>query len=180
MLNKLKYLFAPSDDEQPKFRPWIDRPDCSVKLVGENILIFMSYYQSTSNHYVTRLDLPASSEEIARHIFDALANANNPGPGGTAGDPPYYVVAAGLTDPRKFHKSASDVGISWIKKPHQAGSKIWQPGVYLSPSKRERRVGSGSGLGSAYNRGPIPPEDHARIGREVMELFKIIREEFGG
>ena len=36
------------------------------------------------------------------------------------------------------------------------------------------------GLGNAYNRGPIPPEDHERIGREVMELFDIIRTDFDG
>lgn len=41
MLKQLKSLFVPSDDNQPKFRGWEDRPGCNVYLVGDSILLFM-------------------------------------------------------------------------------------------------------------------------------------------
>lgn len=169
-----------ANDDAPRFRGWEDTPGCDVSLVGENILLFQGRYRGSSNHYCVRAEVGISPEQVAVHIFDALAHAGDPGPGGTAGDPPYYVVAAGMTDLRKFHKARSSVSVKWIKKPHQAGTNVWMPGVYLNPMKRERRVGSFIGLGNDYNRGPIPPDDHQRIGREVMELFRIIREDFGG
>lgn len=180
MLGKIKSFFSDLDvdDDKPQFRGWEYRPSCSVKLVSNEVLLFMGFYQSQSNHYLARIKLPVPPKEIAVHIFDALAAANDPGPGGTAGDPPYYMAAVGYTDDLKFHKATSDVGVSWIKKPHQAGSNIWMPGIYLNPMKRQRRSGSGIGLGNAYNRGPISPEDHERIGREVLELFDIIRTDF--
>lgn len=178
MLGKIKSFFTALDSDKPKFRGWEDRPKCSVELVKADVLLFMGRHQTLGNHYLTRLGLPVSPEEIARHIFDALAAANDPGPGGTAGDPPYYMAAVGYTDPLKYHKATSSISVGWIKKPHQAGTNIWMPGIYLNPMKRQRRAGSGIGLGNAYNRGPIPPEDHERIGREVLELFDIIRTDF--
>lgn len=178
MFSQLKASLASADDNQPKFRGWEDTPGCGVYLVGHNILLFMGMHQGTGNHYLIRLDLPASATLIARHIFDALGAAADPGPDGTAGDPPYYVAAAGMKDERKYHKITSMVGVKWIKKPHQTGSNIWMPGVYLKPMKRGRRTGAFDGLGNDYNRGPIPPEDHERIGREVLELFDIIRTDF--
>lgn len=178
MLAKLKFFLNKSEGEKPVWRPPEDRPYCSVNLVGEKIIFFMGFHQSESNHYLTRLDLPAPLESIAHNIFDALAAADDPGPEGGAGDPPYYMAAAGYADPLKYHKATSSIGIKWIKKPHQAGTEVWMPGIYLRPMKRERRAGAAIGLGNAYNRGPIPPEDHERIGREVLELFDIIRTDF--
>lgn len=178
MLNALKSLRLDNNDDQPRFRGWEDTPGCGVYLVGESILLFKGQYQGEGNRYLTRLDMPASYKEIARYIFDALTAASDPGPGGTAGDPPYYVVAAGMKDERKYHKATSMIGAKWIKKPHQAGTNVWRPGIYLKPMKRLRSTGSFEGLGNAYNRGPIPPEDHERIGRELHELFDIIRTDF--
>ena len=189
MLNKLKTLLSKMDDEQPRFRGWQDRPSCSLYLVGDSILLFMGMHQSESNHYLTRLDLPCDHATISEHLFDCLAAASNPGPGGNAGEPPYYVVAAGLKDHRKFHKTSSEVSVGWIKKPHCVvddpanwvqGKTFWSPGIYLNPMKRLRSTGSAEGLGWEYNRGPIPPDDHERIGRELLELFDLIRTDFDG
>lgn len=187
MLNKLKTLLSITDDDQPRFRGWEDTPGCGVYLVGDSILLFMGMHQGTSNHYLTRLDLPCDHVTISKHLFDCLAAASDPGPGGTAGDPPYYVVAAGMKDERKYHKATSMISIQWIKKPHCTGDNpanwkqgitLWAPGIYLNPMRRLRSTGSFEGLGNDYNRGPIPPEDHERIGRELLELFEIIRTDF--
>ena len=190
MFEKLKNALAGnSDNNKPVFTQHKYRPSCSVKLVGGNVLLLMGFNDGTSNGYCTRLDLPVTHFQIAEHIFDALSHSEDPLREGGAGDPPYYVVAAGMNDLKKFHKSSSEVGVQWVKKPHTTESmgkplvqdrNYWAPGVYLSPMKRLRRTGSAEGLGDAYNRGPIPPEDHGRIGREVMELFDIIRTEFDG
>jgi hypothetical protein len=166
--------------ETPTFTPPEDRPSCSVDLVGAAVLLFLGSYRGTGNHHCQRRDLPMPSAAIAAAIFDALASANDPGPGGTAGEPPYYVLAAGMTDAAKFHKARSTVLVEWIKRPHQAGTNVWMPGIYLSPMRRLRRVGSAEGLGDPHNRGPIPPDDHERIGREVLELFDLIRSEYDG
>lgn len=123
--------------------------------------------------------MPAIYEAIADQVFDAIASVYNPVPG-VGNDPPYYVAAAGMTDERKFHKKSSNVGVTWIKKPHQAGTNVWMPGIYLYPMRRLRRTGSFEGLGNAYNRGPIPPDDPARIGRDVLDLFELIRRDFDG
>jgi len=165
-------------DEAPLFRPPEDRPACDVCLIQDKTLLFLGYCMSTTNHHLTSLNLPATSKEIVGHIFDALMTANTPGPNGGAGDPPFYMAAVGYTDELKFHKATSSVSVSWIKKPHQAGTNVWMPGIYLYPMKRQRRAGSAIGLGNAYNRGPIPPDDHERIGTELLELFDIIRTDF--
>lgn len=167
-------------DDQPKFRGWEDTPGCNIDLVGDDVLLFAGGQQNTTNFYLSRLNLPQSYEVIARHIFDAIASVYAP-VAGVGTSPPYYVVAAGMTDEKKFFKVTSTLGVSWIRKPHQAGTNVWAPGVYLSPMKRMgrgHRAGSYIGLGNDYNRGPIPPEDHERIGREVLELFEIIRTDF--
>lgn len=189
MLNALKSLQPGNNDDQPRFRSWEDTPGCGVYFVGESILLFMGMHQSTGNNYLTRLDLPVLPKLIAHYIFDALAAASDPGPGGTAGEPPYYVVAAGMKDERKYHKATSMIGVSWIKKPHCVvddptrliqGRTFWAPGIYLKPMRRLRSTGSFEGLGWEYNRGPIPPDDHERIGRELLELFDLIRTDFDG
>jgi len=179
MINLSKIIKSISGHkEEGEFKGWGDRPDCLVRLVGKDILLFLGSFGGTANHYLTRLDLPAPPEKIAHHMFGALSTATDPGPGGTAGDPPYYMAAVGYTDELKFHKATSIVTVTWIKKLHRIGTNIWMPGVYLKPMKRQRRAGSAIGLGNAYNRGPIPPDDHERIGTELLELFDIIRTDF--
>lgn len=186
MLNTLKSLLAGNNDDQPRFRGWEDTPGCGIYLVGESILLFMGGQQNTTNYYLTRLDMPASHKAIAHHVFDAIASVYAP-VNGIGSTPPYYVVAAGMKDERKYHKATSMIGVSWIKKPHCVvddpakliqGRTFWAPGIYLKPMKRLRSSGSFEGLGNTYNRGPIPPEDHERIGRELLELFEIIRTDF--
>lgn len=178
MLEKLKSFLNKSGDDKPIWRPPEDRPSCSIELVGDRTLLFLGFHMSTTNSYLKKLDLPVSEVEIANQIFFALAAAGDTNPCGVVDGLPHYMAAVGYTDPLKFHKATSSISVGWIKKPHQAGTNIWLPGIYLNPMKRQRRAGSGIGLGNAYNRGPIPPEDHERIGREVLELFDIIRTDF--
>lgn len=189
MLDKLKTFLSRTDDERPRFRGWEDSPHCSVNLVGDSTLLFLGGQDNETNFFLVRRDLPVPHPILAGHIFDAINSVYHPLDITPTPLPPYYVTAAGMSDERKFHKATSMVGVSWIKKPHCTGKDpanwiqgltLWSPGIYLNPMKRLRRTGSFDGLGWEYNRGPIPPDDHERIGRELLELFDLIRTDFDG
>jgi len=158
--------------------PESDQPSCRVHLVGDRKLILLAFTEGTSNGYAKRVDLPCPPQEIGAAVLETLEHYGDPHHG-PAGDPPYYVVLAGEKNPLSYHKKTSSVGVTWFKKPHQAGRLTWVPGICIDALQRLRRAGSFTGTDIPEVQG-IPPTDTERIGREILSMFHEIRERYVG
>ena len=158
--------------------PDSDQPSCHIDLVGDRKLILLAFTEGTSNGYAKRVDLPCPPQEIGAAVLETLEHYGDPHHG-SAGDPPYYVVLAGEKNHPAYHKKTSSVGVTWFKKPHQAGRLTWVPGICVRAWQRLRRTGSFTGTDIPEVQG-IPATDTERIGREILAMFHEIRERYVG